>query len=192
MEISDAERLHALETENARLKQIVAEQQLDIAMLKDVASKTGNARRPTGSRGASDDGSPGKPAADVPRSGSRPLEYSLPVAAGAGRARGAVVPWEFAGQACRLARNSTGPANSHLRLIGFDDGAGVSSYVSHQPQILHRSLDLHRGWVDGHDSCAVTADVTHPHPQEVGRCARPTNRARRPGRRPDHQRTRVH
>lgn len=39
MEVSDAQRLKALETENARLKRIVADQQLDIALLKDVASK---------------------------------------------------------------------------------------------------------------------------------------------------------
>jgi putative transposase len=39
MEVSDAQRLKALEAENARLKRIVADQQLDIVMLKDVASK---------------------------------------------------------------------------------------------------------------------------------------------------------
>lgn len=39
MEVSGAQRLKALEAENARLKRIVADQQLDIVMLKDVASK---------------------------------------------------------------------------------------------------------------------------------------------------------
>jgi putative transposase len=39
MTVSDAQRLKALEAENARLKRIVADQQLDIVMLKDVASK---------------------------------------------------------------------------------------------------------------------------------------------------------
>lgn len=39
MEVSEAQRLRVLEDENARLKKIVAEQQLDIAMLRDVTSK---------------------------------------------------------------------------------------------------------------------------------------------------------
>ena len=39
MTTSDAKRLKALEIENARLKRIVAEQTLDIAILKDVNSK---------------------------------------------------------------------------------------------------------------------------------------------------------
>jgi putative transposase len=39
MEVSDAKKLRSLEDENRRLKQIVADQALDIVMLKDVASK---------------------------------------------------------------------------------------------------------------------------------------------------------
>jgi putative transposase len=39
MEVSDAKRLRALETENARLKRLVANLSLDIEMLKDVNSK---------------------------------------------------------------------------------------------------------------------------------------------------------
>lgn len=39
MEVSDARRLKALEEENARLKKLLAEQMLDNAILKDVASK---------------------------------------------------------------------------------------------------------------------------------------------------------
>ena len=39
METSDARRLKELEKENARLKQIVADQALDIKILKDVNSK---------------------------------------------------------------------------------------------------------------------------------------------------------
>jgi len=39
MTTSDAKRLKELEIENARLKKIVAEQTLDIAILKDVNSK---------------------------------------------------------------------------------------------------------------------------------------------------------
>ena len=39
MDVSDAKRLRALEDENAKLKRLLAESMLDIAMLKDVASK---------------------------------------------------------------------------------------------------------------------------------------------------------
>lgn len=39
MEASEARRLKELETENSRLKRIVADQALDIVMLKDVNSK---------------------------------------------------------------------------------------------------------------------------------------------------------
>ena len=39
LEVSQAQRLKALEAENARLRKIVADQQLDLSMLRDVASK---------------------------------------------------------------------------------------------------------------------------------------------------------
>lgn len=39
MELSELKRLRELEQENARLKRIVADQQLDIQILKDVNSK---------------------------------------------------------------------------------------------------------------------------------------------------------
>ena len=39
MDISDAKRLRQLEEENSRLKKMVAEQALDISILKDVLSK---------------------------------------------------------------------------------------------------------------------------------------------------------
>jgi putative transposase len=39
LEISDARKLKALEDENAKLKKLLAEQMLDNAMLKDVASR---------------------------------------------------------------------------------------------------------------------------------------------------------
>jgi putative transposase len=39
MELSEAKRLKALEEENRRLKRLVAEQALDIQILKDVNSK---------------------------------------------------------------------------------------------------------------------------------------------------------
>jgi putative transposase len=39
MDVSDARRLKTLEEENRRLKSLLADAHLDIAMLKDVASK---------------------------------------------------------------------------------------------------------------------------------------------------------
>lgn len=39
LEVSDARRLKALEDENTKLKKLLAEQMLDNAMLRDVASK---------------------------------------------------------------------------------------------------------------------------------------------------------
>lgn len=39
MEVSDAKKLKGLEDENRRLKQLVAEQALDIQILKDIHSK---------------------------------------------------------------------------------------------------------------------------------------------------------
>jgi putative transposase len=39
MQVSDARRLKTLEDENRRLKKLVADQALDIAMLKDVAGR---------------------------------------------------------------------------------------------------------------------------------------------------------
>jgi putative transposase len=39
MTVSEAKRLKALESENAKLKRLVADQQLDILVLKDIVSK---------------------------------------------------------------------------------------------------------------------------------------------------------
>ena len=39
MEVSDARRLKSLETENAKLKKMLAEQMLDVATLKDMLGK---------------------------------------------------------------------------------------------------------------------------------------------------------
>lgn len=39
MTVSEAKRLRALEDENAKLKRLVADQQLDILVLKDIVSK---------------------------------------------------------------------------------------------------------------------------------------------------------
>jgi putative transposase len=40
MTVSDAQRLRTLESENAKLKRLLAEQMLDCAALKDLASKS--------------------------------------------------------------------------------------------------------------------------------------------------------
>jgi putative transposase len=45
LEVSEARRLKALEDANARLKKLLAEAMLDNAMLKDLSSKNGAARR---------------------------------------------------------------------------------------------------------------------------------------------------
>ena len=39
VELSDAKKLRALKTENAKLKKLLAEQMLDNAMLRDINSK---------------------------------------------------------------------------------------------------------------------------------------------------------
>jgi len=39
MDVSDARKLKSLESENAKLKKLLAEQMLDNAMLKDISSK---------------------------------------------------------------------------------------------------------------------------------------------------------
>lgn len=72
LDVSEARRLKTLEDENAKLKKLLSEAMLDNAMLKDIAAKSGDARRQTGGRGAPLPGSWDEPAAGVPcdRSGS--------------------------------------------------------------------------------------------------------------------------
>ena len=45
LEVTEAKRLRTLEEENAKLKKLLAEAMLDIAVLKDISTKNGNARR---------------------------------------------------------------------------------------------------------------------------------------------------
>ena len=52
LDVSEARRLKTLEDENARLKKLVADLTLDNVMLKDIASKNGDARRYTRGRGS--------------------------------------------------------------------------------------------------------------------------------------------
>ena len=44
MEVSDARRLKTLESENAKLKKMLAEQMMDVATLKEMLGKTSEAR----------------------------------------------------------------------------------------------------------------------------------------------------
>ena len=46
VEVSDAKRLRELESENNRLKKLLAEAELDKAMLRDVLGKSGKADQP--------------------------------------------------------------------------------------------------------------------------------------------------
>lgn len=50
-EMSDAKRLRALENENGKLKELLAEQMLDNAILRDINQKNGNASWEAESRG---------------------------------------------------------------------------------------------------------------------------------------------
>ena len=47
LEVMEAKRLRTLEEENVKLKKLLAEAMLDIAVLKDISSKNGDARRET-------------------------------------------------------------------------------------------------------------------------------------------------
>jgi putative transposase len=52
MDVSDARKLKALEDENAKLKKLLAETMLDNAILKDAASKNGDAQCKAGCGGS--------------------------------------------------------------------------------------------------------------------------------------------
>ena len=56
MEVSDARRLKALEAENAKLKNLLAEQMLDVATLKEMRGKTSEAWFAAQGRGPGHDG----------------------------------------------------------------------------------------------------------------------------------------
>ena len=79
----EAHRLKALEAENARLKRIVAEQALDISMLKDLQrgnSCSGETGEPGSAPGCSDPTDPavrGIGATGLPAGGSAPLEPAV-------------------------------------------------------------------------------------------------------------------
>jgi putative transposase len=85
LDVSDARRLKALEEENAKLKKLLAEAILDNAMLKQVASKNGDARRQArGGRSSVQDPS-GERAAGV--KSSAPIVVRCAIGAGGPRMR---------------------------------------------------------------------------------------------------------
>jgi putative transposase len=77
LEVSDAKRLKALEDENTKLKKLLAEAMLDYAMLKDVASKNGDARREARGRRSSADHLRGARTAGVQSPRGRPYIGAL-------------------------------------------------------------------------------------------------------------------
>jgi putative transposase len=78
LEVSDARRLKALEDENAKLKKLLAEAMLDNAMLKDINSKNGDARREARGRRSSQGDVRGERTAGVLGARCRPDLGSLP------------------------------------------------------------------------------------------------------------------
>ena len=81
LEVSEARRLKALEDENSKLKKLLAEAMLDNAMLKDVASKNGDARREARSRRSSADFLRGERTAGVCGARGRSCFGALPQSA---------------------------------------------------------------------------------------------------------------
>ena len=67
MEVAEAKRPRALEDENAKLKKLLAEVMLDIAVLKDITGKSGDARREAGCSSACPGGVRAEQAAGVQR-----------------------------------------------------------------------------------------------------------------------------
>lgn len=80
MTVSEAKRLKALEDENAKLKRLLAEQMLDMAAMKELLSKNGDARREARGCRASKGPSRVVGTAGVPDCWGGPEDGSIPVA----------------------------------------------------------------------------------------------------------------
>ena len=80
MTVSEAKRLKALEDENAKLKRLLAEQMLDIAAMKELLSKNGDARREARGCRASEGPSRTVGTAGVPDCWGGPEDGAIPVA----------------------------------------------------------------------------------------------------------------
>jgi putative transposase len=84
LEVSEAKRMRSLETENARLKKLLADSMLDNAALKELLSKNGRARRVPGGLRSPSDGLRHERAAGLPHYRGRPGEHALPLAPAGG------------------------------------------------------------------------------------------------------------
>jgi putative transposase len=84
MTVSEAKRLKALEDENAKLKKLLAEQMLDMAAMRELLQKNGNAHREARGSRASEGPSWAVGTAGVRDCRRRPEDGALPVAARAG------------------------------------------------------------------------------------------------------------
>jgi putative transposase len=76
--VSEAKRLKTLEDENGRLKRLLAEAMLDNAVLKDLATKSTDARGQAGGGGPCPGGARDQPAAGVFAARCRPDVDPLP------------------------------------------------------------------------------------------------------------------
>jgi hypothetical protein len=90
MTVSEAKRLKALEDENAKLKKLLVEQMLDIAMMKELLAKNGGARLEAQGCRASEDPS-----------------RAVGIASAKQRVRGTVCS---AARACQIAVRASAPA----------------------------------------------------------------------------------
>jgi transposase-like protein len=85
-EEDEAQRRKALEAESARLKKIVAEQALDLSMLRDLERENGEPGAPARYRPLPVSPPPGVGASGLPPARPAPLEPALPAAAARVRA----------------------------------------------------------------------------------------------------------
>jgi putative transposase len=79
MDVSDAQKLRALEAENAKLKRLLADSMIDSAGLKDLLAKNGDARAEARSRHASDSGASDERASGVLGGRRRTCPGALPL-----------------------------------------------------------------------------------------------------------------
>lgn len=79
LEVSEAKRMRGLETENARLKKLLADAMLDNAALKDLLGKNGRARRVPGGLPACSGSLRDERAAGLPTDRCRQNERALPL-----------------------------------------------------------------------------------------------------------------
>ena len=80
MTVSDARKLKTLEEENARLKRLLADAMLDNAALKDLATKTTDARCEAAGGARRDGCARSQRASGVPPGQPRPVDLTVPEA----------------------------------------------------------------------------------------------------------------